>query len=96
MPVLTGSESEVALPEPEPSPGPAPSPGRASSRNRRSELREQNSARVRRLVHRTRKDHADVNAKLSRAVGIRRITEATVTQLEKRLVVADRGLAKIP
>lgn len=90
--VLTGSEKEVALPAPE---AEALAPPEPSKRSRRSELRELNSARVRRLVHRTKKDHADVNAELNRVVGIRRITEATVAQLEKRLAAADRWLAKI-
>jgi superfamily II DNA or RNA helicase len=90
--VLTGPELEVEVPTPEPEPSAAPAP---SARSRRLELRELNSARVRRLVHRTRQGHADVNAELNRAVGIRRITEATVVQLEKRLVAADRWLQKI-
>ena len=90
--VLTGSEAEVAVPTPDPEPGAAPT---VSARSRRLELRELNSARVRRLVHRTRQGHADVNAELNRAVGIRRVTEATVAQLEKRLLAADRWLQKI-
>jgi len=90
--VLTGSEAEVEVPTPEPGPVAAPA---TSARSRRLELRELNSAHVRRLVHRTRKGHADVNAELNRAVGIRRVTEATVAQLEKRLAAADRWLQKI-
>jgi hypothetical protein len=80
------------VPTPDPEPGAAPP---VSARSRRLELRELNSARVRRLVHRTRQGHADVNAELNRAVGIRRVTEATVSQLEKRLAAADRWLQKI-
>jgi hypothetical protein len=49
---------------------------------------------VRSLVHQTRLPHADVNAELNRRVGIKRITEATVEQLERRLVVAERWLKK--
>ena len=90
--VLTGEVDDLVVPPPEVETVPATAP---AGRNRRIELREQNSARVRRLVHRTRKDHADVNAELNRAVGIRRITEATIAQLEKRLAAADRWLAKI-
>jgi hypothetical protein len=92
MLVLTGEVDDLVVPPPEAGTVPATAP---SARSRRSELREQNSARVRRLVHRTRKAHADVNAELNRAVGIRRITEATIAQLEKRLAAADRWLAKI-
>jgi hypothetical protein len=66
-----------------------------SARSRRLELRELNSARVRRLVHRTKRGHADVNAELNRAAGIKRVTEATVAQLERRLAAADRWLQKL-
>ena len=61
---------------------------------RKRELREKNSARVRRLVHSTGGAHADINATLNRHVGIRRITQATVVQLEKRLAAADRWLTR--
>ncbi len=90
--VLTGSEADVAVPTPEPDALPARP---VSARSRRLELRELNSARVRRLVHRTKKGHADVNAQLNRAVGIRRVTEATIAQLERRLAAADRWLEKL-
>jgi superfamily II DNA or RNA helicase len=90
--VLTGSEAEAEVPTPEPEPLAAPL---ASARSRRLELRELNSARVRRLVHRTKKGHADVNAELNRAAGIRRVTEATIAQLERRLAAADRWLQKL-
>ncbi len=82
--------AEVPLPAPEPVPSPAMSP-----RNRRRKLREDNSARVRTLVHLTGKGHADVNWELNRRVGIRRVTEATVAQLERRLLAADRWLQKL-
>ena len=90
--VLTGDDADVEVPTPEPEPLPAPP---VSARSRRLELREQNSLRVRRLVQRTRQGHADVNAALNRAVGIRRVTEATIAQLERRLAAADRWLAKL-
>ncbi len=88
--VLTGDEADVEVPTPEPLPAPP-----VSARSRRLELRELNSARVRRLVHRTKQGHADVNATLNRAVGIRRVTEATIPQLERRLAAADRWLQKL-
>jgi hypothetical protein len=46
-------------------------------------------------VHSTKEDHADVNATLNRMVGIRRVTEATVAQLERGLAAADRWLQKL-
>ncbi len=48
---------------------------------------------MRDLVHLTGKTHADLNAELNRKVGIKRIGEATVRQLEQRLTAA-RALFK--
>ena len=45
-------------------------------------------------MHRTRLGHAEVNAELNRQVGIRRITEATLDQLEARLAAAEKWLRK--
>jgi len=93
LPVL-----EPALTVDVPTPAPDPNPGSASAlspRNRRHKLREDNSARVRTLVHLTGKGHADVNWELNRRVGIRRVTEATVAQLERRLLAADQWLQKL-
>ncbi len=89
--VLTSAEFEISVPTPEPDSHPkAPSP-----RSRKRKLREQNSALVRTLVHRTRRGHAQVNAELNRRVGIERITEATVNQLDRRLEVARKWLERI-
>lgn len=90
--VLTGDDADGVVPTPEPEPLPARP---VSARSRRLELRELNSSRVRRLVHRTKRGHADVNAELNRAAGIKRVTEATVAQLERRLAAADRWLLKL-
>jgi hypothetical protein len=37
--------------------------------------------------------HAQVNAELNRMVGLRKITEATTEQLERRLRAAEKWLA---
>ena len=58
------------------------------------QLREANAGVARELVRRTRLTHAQVNAELNRLSGVRRVTEATVEQLERRLAAADRWLAK--
>ena len=47
------------------------------------------------LVHVTGKSHATLNAELNRRSGIRRISEATVRQLERRLELARRLLGRI-
>jgi len=87
---LTAPELDGPVPSPEPEPG-AEAPSR---RSRKRLLREQNSAAVRALVHKTRLGHAQVNAELNRRVGLKRITEATVVQLERRLDVAKRWLER--
>jgi hypothetical protein len=74
----------VPLPHPEPSHTPATT----SALARRRQLREQNSAAVVDIVHATGKGHAQVNAALNKKVGIKRITEASIRQLERRLVAA--------
>ena len=84
-----GAAAPVPFPEPEPH---ALAGARVlTARARRNQLREQNSAAVADLVHTTGKSHAALNAELNRRAGIRRISEATVRQLERRLEVA-RGM----
>ena len=47
---------------------------------------------VRALVHKTGLGHAEVNAELNKRIGLRRVTEATVVKLEKRLQAARKWL----
>lgn len=89
--VLGTPELDHPVPTPEPD---AASGHAASPRSRKRGLREQNSAVVRSLVHRTGRGHAQINAELNQQVGIRRITEATANQLERRLEVALRWLRR--
>jgi superfamily II DNA or RNA helicase len=58
------------------------------------ELRDANAAVARELVRRTRLTHAQVNAELNRRTGVRKVSEATLEQLERRLAAADRWLAR--
>ena len=105
IPGLVGDEAGAELAEPvesvpgfeEPVPEPAPDHSASRSlspRSRKRKLREENSACVRSLVHRTRLGHAAINLELNRRVGIRRITEATAVQLERRLAEAQRWLGR--
>ncbi|MCB1030717.1 MAG: DEAD/DEAH box helicase [Acidimicrobiales bacterium] len=67
--------------------------GGAAARTRREEkrrLREQNAEIVATLVRRTGQTHAQINAELNRLSGVGRITEATVTQLRRRLEVGEQ------
>jgi superfamily II DNA or RNA helicase len=58
------------------------------------ELRESNATVARELVRRTRMTHGQVNAELNRLSKVRKVSEATVGELERRLAAADRWLAK--
>jgi hypothetical protein len=82
--------SSVSPPLPDPLP---PAAAAESPLARRRLLREQNSELARDLVFVTGKTHAEVNAELNRRVGLRRISEATIKQLERRLLAA-RGWLK--
>src|SRR5690606_13396675 len=70
----------------------AAGPG-SDPRRLRSELREVNAKHVRDLVWATGMGHAQVNRRLNRLVGLRRIDEATVEQLRRRAQQAERWLA---
>ncbi len=91
--LMPGFGESVPTPVPMPEPVPASTAG-ASPRSRRRRLREQNSACVRSLVHRTRLGHAEVNAELNRRAGIVRITQATAEQLQKRIELAEKWLRR--
>ena len=90
-----GEEVELALAPPPPLEGGG---GTGTTTMTRTEekryLRDANATVARELVRRTRMTHAQVNAELNRLSGVRRVTEATIDQLERRLNAGDRWLAK--
>jgi superfamily II DNA or RNA helicase len=55
---------------------------------RRRQLREQNAEAVIDLVHLTGRTHPEINAELNRKIGVKRISIATLRQLERRLELA--------
>ena len=63
-------------------------------RQTKDALRAANAAAARDLARRTGLTHAQVNAELNRQVGLRRVTEATLAELEMRLEQANRWLAR--
>ncbi len=71
----------------------APAAKKSALAKRRS-LREQNGELVRELAQSMRKTYAEVNADLNRKIGIRRINEASVRQLEQRLELARQWIRK--
>ena len=62
-------------------------------RERRVRLREANASLVRLISRITGLSHQQVNAELNRRVGIQRVGEATLDQLERRRDHAARWLA---
>jgi superfamily II DNA or RNA helicase len=84
LPVLVATDAT----EPD---GARPSTAR-SARERRNHLRSLNAARAADLVRYANMSHAKVNAELNRLAGVHRITEATESQLERRLAAAERWL----
>ena len=83
---LTHPDGDRPLPLPDPEPLPPAEP--TSPLARRRFLREANAALARELAQTTGKTHAQVNADLNRKAGIKRVSEASIRQLEKRLEVA--------
>ncbi|MFN8121037.1 MAG: DEAD/DEAH box helicase [Thermoleophilia bacterium] len=66
-----------------------------SPRQRRRLLRDANAAAVSEIARLTGGTHAQVNAELNRLVGVQRIGEATLDQLERRREQAHRWLSRI-
>jgi hypothetical protein len=81
-------QSVSLRPVPLPHPEPSSTPASTSALARRRQLREQNSAAVVDIVHATGKGHAQINGYLNKKIGIKRITEASIRQLERRLDAA--------
>jgi hypothetical protein len=75
------------MPPPVADPVPA-APAGSGALARKRRLREQNASAVLDLVHLTGRPHAEVNAELNRKVGIKRVSLATLRQLEQRLAAA--------
>jgi hypothetical protein len=95
----SGEEIELQLAPPPPLAGGADpeADGGVATLTRREQkqmLRDQNATVARELVRRTKLTHAQVNAELNRLSGVRRVTEATIGELERRLTAGDRWLAK--
>jgi superfamily II DNA or RNA helicase len=81
----------VPLPEPEARAAATPP---VSALARRRQLREQNSEAIADLARSTGKGHAELNTDLNRRAGIRRISEASVKQLQQRLELARKMLRR--
>ena len=84
--------ASVPLPEPEVRLGGAGAAVGALAKRR--QLREQNSEAVADLARVTGKGHAELNGDLNKKAGIRRISEASVKQLQQRLELARKMLRR--
>jgi superfamily II DNA or RNA helicase len=94
-----GDEFELTLAPPPPLSGgnggmPVDGTPTMTRREEKTQLREANATVARELVRRTGMTHARVNAELNRLSSVRRVSEATIEQLERRLAGADKWLAK--
>lgn len=69
--------------------------GTPNPRQQRTALRKHNAGLVMELVRFTGLSHAEVNGKLNRLVGVRRIDDASVDQLERRAKQAQRWLSSL-
>src|SRR4051794_4181633 len=91
-----GEEFELMLAPPPPLAG-GDAPTGVETLTRKEEklrLRDENATVARELVRRTTLTHGQVNAELNRLSGVRKVSEATIEQLERRIAVGDRWLAK--
>jgi superfamily II DNA or RNA helicase len=86
--VLNPAGARPHLPLPDPASDRDAPAAKKSALARRRQLREQNGELVRELAHSMNKTHAEVNGDLNRKIGIKRINEASVRQLEQRLELA--------
>jgi len=70
-----GASSSLSTPEPEPAP--------LAAFEQRAELRRERSRLVGELARRDRRSHREINAWLNRVVGLERVDDATIEQLER-------------
>jgi superfamily II DNA or RNA helicase len=83
---------ELALAPPPPLGGGGEVANGLTRRDEKRHLRDANARAARDLARRTGLTHAEVNAELNRRSGLRRVSEATLDQLESRLENAERWL----
>jgi superfamily II DNA or RNA helicase len=83
-PLLPGGRRSAAV----------PGGGGETLMEQKARLRASNTALVRDIARRTGMTHAQVNAELNRLANLRRVSDATSEQLERRLTHAQRWMAK--
>jgi superfamily II DNA or RNA helicase len=73
---------------------PAPEPARPAAFEQRSELRRERSRLVGELARRERQSHREINAWLNRTVGVERVNDATIEQLERSVAALVKELSR--
>jgi superfamily II DNA or RNA helicase len=90
-----GYEVTLVVPPPSGSIGAVGETGTGETRReQKTRLREANAEAARELVRHSGMDHRAVNAELKRLAGIRKVSEATIAELERRLDQANRWLKR--
>jgi superfamily II DNA or RNA helicase len=69
--------------------------GERSRAEIKEDLRLRNAEAARELVRFTNRNHAQVNAELNRMSGVKKVDEATLDQLERRAVAAEKWLTSL-
>jgi superfamily II DNA or RNA helicase len=78
--------SKVSVPAPEPAP--------RAAYEQRADLRRERSRLVGELARREKRSHREINAWLNRAVGIERVNDATIAQLERSVAALVKELSR--
>jgi superfamily II DNA or RNA helicase len=73
---------------------PAPEPAPLAAFEQRAELRRERSRLVGELARREKRSHREINAWLNRAVGIERVNDATIEQLERSVAALVKELSR--
>jgi superfamily II DNA or RNA helicase len=73
---------------------PAPEPAPVAAFEQRADLRRERSRLVGELARRNRSSHREINAWLNRAIGIERVTDATIEQLERSVAALVKELSR--
>jgi superfamily II DNA or RNA helicase len=73
---------------------PAPEPAPRAAFEQRAELRRERSRLVGELARRERSSHREINAWLNRVVGIERVNDATIEQLERSVAALVKELSR--
>ncbi len=73
---------------------PAPQPAPLAAFEQRAELRRERSRLVGELARRERRSHREINAWLNRVVGIERVNDATIKQLERSVGALVKELSR--